>query len=222
MGATTITSDLSETKGLDSVIHGFPSTLSIKTLRYFKDALPEKFLRGCGIEEKEIVHFRSRIGSPAKSHFWFINYSLEDSAFAIKLHDTLQGRGIRCWLDDKEILADDNMYEIADWGIPVYHKLLFCASKHSLTIPSVKYTLEQVFAKENRLYRKRDQNLYSIIPLNLDGYMLSEKWQHPNKNLIIERLYANFGGWENDNDLYETQVEKMIKALRADDAVLVP
>jgi hypothetical protein len=28
----------------------------------------------------------------------------EDKLFARRLHDTLQGRGIRCWLDEKQML----------------------------------------------------------------------------------------------------------------------
>ena len=46
--------DLSETKGLDEVIHSFPSPISTDTLQRSKGKIPEKFLRGCGLSDWEI------------------------------------------------------------------------------------------------------------------------------------------------------------------------
>src|ERR1039457_224253 len=37
----------------------------------------------------------------------FISYSHAEKPFAYRLHDTLQSRGIRCWLDEHQVLPGD-------------------------------------------------------------------------------------------------------------------
>jgi hypothetical protein len=46
----------------------------------------------------------------------FISYSHIDKPFAERLFDTLQGRGIRCWLDEEQMLPGDDIYEHVDRG----------------------------------------------------------------------------------------------------------
>ncbi len=46
--------DLSDVKGLDSVVHYGPSTIGIDTLIRSKGKIPEVFLRGCGVPESLI------------------------------------------------------------------------------------------------------------------------------------------------------------------------
>jgi hypothetical protein len=63
----------------------------------------------------------------------------------------------------------------------------------------------------------------ALIPINLDGYMFKSEWQSGKKDEIHARLAADFTGWENDNDKFEEQFEKVIKALRTEaDASEVP
>lgn len=62
----------------------------------------------------------------------FISYSHADKAFAFQLHSALQRDGIRCWLDDKELLPGDVIADGIDSGIRLWDKLLLCCSKHSL------------------------------------------------------------------------------------------
>jgi len=63
----------------------------------------------------------------------FISYSQEDKSFARRLHDTLQGRGIRCWLDERQLLPGDDIYHRVDEGIRFWDKVLLRCSEHSLT-----------------------------------------------------------------------------------------
>jgi hypothetical protein len=48
------------------------------------------------------------------------------------LHDRLQGPGIRCWLDDHQLLPGQDTYYEIDRGIRLWDKVLLCASKASL------------------------------------------------------------------------------------------
>jgi len=58
-------------------------------------------------------------------------YAHEDKLFARRLHDALQGRGVRCWLDEKQMLPGDDIYEQVDRGIRLRDKVLLCCSRHS-------------------------------------------------------------------------------------------
>jgi hypothetical protein len=55
-GTTLADVDLSEVKGLDSVIHLGPSTIGIDTLLRSKGRIPEAFFRGCGVPESVIQY----------------------------------------------------------------------------------------------------------------------------------------------------------------------
>ena len=63
----------------------------------------------------------------------FISYSHAEKPFAYRLHDTLQSRGIRCWLDEHQVLPGDDIYDQVDRGIRLWDKVLLCCSKESLT-----------------------------------------------------------------------------------------
>ncbi len=55
-----------------------------------------------------------------------------------------------------------------------------------------------------------------LIPLNLDGCLLTGKWQSGMRTQVLNRLAADFTGWEKDNAKFEQQFERIVKALRAD------
>jgi TIR domain/Pentapeptide repeats (8 copies) len=111
--------DLSVAKGLETVHHLGPSTIGIDTIYKSRGKIPEFFLRGCGVPENFIEYMRSLVVSPIEFYSCFISYSHEDKLFARRLHDTLQGHGIRCWLDEKQMLPGDDIYEQVDHGIRI-------------------------------------------------------------------------------------------------------
>ena len=62
--------------------------------------------------------------------------------------------------------------------------------------------------------RDRGKKVLSLIPLNLDGYMFSDEWKSGKRQQIMERLAADFTGWETDNSKFEEQFEWVVKALQ--------
>jgi hypothetical protein len=210
--------DLSLAKGLETIVHRGPSTIGVDTLCRSRGNIPEVFLRGCGVPDSLIRSLPSLVCElPIQFYSCFISYSHEDKSFARRLHDTLQGQGIRCWLDEKQLLPGDNIYERVDQGIRLWDKVLLCASKDSLNSEWVDDETTHAFAKEKRLSKEQGKKVLALIPLNLDGYIF-EQWEHPKKNQIMERLAADFRGWEADHDKFEREVERVIKALRADES----
>jgi hypothetical protein len=142
--------DLSVAKGLETAHHIGPSSIAMNTLLRSKGNIPPAFLRGCGLSEWEVqavqlyesqitneriidvayqlVHTRSL--QPIQYYSCFVSYSHTDNVFAKQLHDTLQAHGIRCWLDLKQLLPGDDIYEQVDRGIRLWDKIVLCCSEH--------------------------------------------------------------------------------------------
>ncbi|HKP54441.1 MAG TPA: toll/interleukin-1 receptor domain-containing protein [Chloroflexia bacterium] len=218
MGSITFGSvDLSTTIGLDTVEYVRPSIIGIDTLYLSKGNIPEVFLRGAGVPEDFISYIPSLVNRPIEFYSCFISYSHVDKSFARRLYDALQGRGIRCWLDEHQMLPGDDIYEQVDRGIRLWDKVLLCCSKDSFTSWWVDDEIERAFKKERELMKERGRKVRTLIPLNLDGYMFKEDWTDAKATTIKSRLAADFRGWKRNNAKFEQQFELVVKALRTGD-----
>jgi uncharacterized protein YjbI with pentapeptide repeats len=109
--------DLRRVVGLETIKHEGPSMIGIDTLYRSNGQIPEVFLRGAGVLDEFIPHIKWLVGRPFEYYHCFISYSHADQFFARRLHDQLQGRGIRCWTDEHQMLPGDDIYEQIDRGI---------------------------------------------------------------------------------------------------------
>ena len=210
--------DLSSVIGLDTIRHLGRSIIDINTVYRSKGNIPEIFLRGAGIPDSFIVFARdlTKAEHPIEFYSCFISYSHADKSFARRLHDGLQGRGIRCWLDEHELLPGQKIFTEVDRGIRLWDKVLLCCSEDSLKSWWVDKEITTAFEAEQYLWKERGEEVLKIIPLNLDGYLFSDEWKSGLRADIRARLAADFTGWETDNSKFETEFERLIKALRAD------
>ncbi len=209
--------DLSKCSGLEEVWHLGESHLDPGTVLR-SGGLPEAFLRGVGWPERMIEHWSSIAEQGSQFYSCFISYSHEDKSFARRLHDQLQGKGIRCWLDEHQLLPGDDLKDMIDRGIRIWDKVLLCCSEASLTSWWIDQEIEKAIQKEERLWKERGEKTLAIIPLNMDGYLF-EGWESGQKSMITRRLAADFVGWELDNAKFEEQLEKVVKALSTDELV---
>lgn len=228
--------DFHGARGLLSTIHRGPSTVDRATITKSR-GIPAFFLRRCGWDELDIYvseFYRDDIGHSdimriaegiatlksehAESYFsCFISYSHQDREFAKRLFSVLDGRNIRCWLDERQMLPGDDIYAEVDRGIRQWDKVLLCCSKHSLTSWWVDNEINSSFEKERTLMVERGGKTLVLIPLDLDGFMFSHRWKSGKKAEVESRIAAHFAGWEDDETKFIDACEKVIRALRADE-----
>ena len=197
-----------------------PSILDHQTLAQ-SGPLPLPFLRGCGLPDVFIEYLPSLLSHGIDFYSCFISYSHQDKAFARRLHDTLQGRGIRCWLDEKQLRGGDDILDHVDRGIRLWDKVLLCCSKNSLTSGWVETELDKALEKEQTLRKERQEKVLALIPLDLDGYLFSG-WQSGRASIVRQRLAIDFSGWEQSHTKCEEQIEEVIRALRSDEHAREP
>ena len=208
--------DLSGVIALDAVEHRGPSSIGLDTFFKSKGKIPEVFLRGAGVPDIFLEYASSLAGKPLEFYSCFISYSHVDKPFARQLHDALQGRGVRCWLDEKQLLPGDQIHRAVDEAVRTWDKVLLCCSSNSLNSWWVDKEIQKALMKEEQLWKERNKEVLVIIPLNLDGHLLRPEWQDWKKQHLTSRLAADFTGWEESNAKFVEQFEQVVKALRAD------
>lgn len=89
--------DLSNVKGLSTVIHFGPSALGVDTLYRSAGNISEVFLRNCGIPDDFITYLPSLIGTQQAIQFYscFISYSHRDEEFAKRLYSRMRDEHLR-------------------------------------------------------------------------------------------------------------------------------
>jgi uncharacterized protein YjbI with pentapeptide repeats len=206
--------DLSHALNLDVVKHKYRSMVDIETVAVSHADIPEDFLRGAGVSEDFLRYAPSFVGQALDFYSAFISYSHRDKPMARRLHDQLQSRGIRCWLDEHQMLPGDDIYDAVDRAIRLWDKVILCCSEASLKSWWVNDEIDKALEKERQLLQDRGDKVLAIIPLNLDGYLF--EWRDGRAATLRKRLAGDFTGWERDNTKFETQFERVISALRTD------
>lgn len=226
--------DLSEAAGLDSTIHVGPSSIGIDVLRRSEGFCPEPFLRHCGLADWELSVAKlydrylsaeevtqavyrllaDRKGGMESYYSCFISYGHADSEFAHKLYSALTAQGIRCWLDQHQVLPGDDIYEQVDRGVRLWDKILLCCSEASLRSWWVDGEIDAAFEKERSLMKEHGQKILALVPLDLDGFVFSSGWKSGKARQIRSRLVGDFSSWRSEVD-FEQSIEKLLRALDA-------
>jgi hypothetical protein len=200
---------------IDMVYHKYPSIIDQMTLTK-SGQLPKSFLRGCGLREEFIEQIPLLFLSSITDGYYscFISYSHEDKEFAQGLHDSLQAHGIRCWLDDKDMIVGQDIHEGVRGGILGSDKVLLCCSRNSLKSSWVDNEIIIALKKEQEVFPEYGRKRLVLMPLNLDNYLFDKEWQSGKKEQILSRLAANFVNWKKDHKNFMRELDKLVSALQ--------
>jgi TIR domain/Pentapeptide repeats (8 copies) len=145
--------DLSKSKGLETVVHTTPSSVDVATIYLSKGRIPDDFLRGCGMPESFLKFQRTLRSHRTDFHSCFISYSTKDEDFADRLRADLQSSGVRCWFAPHQIRGGKKLYDQIHAAISDHDRLLLILSEHSLNSEWVKTEIAN--ARQREVTEKR-------------------------------------------------------------------
>jgi hypothetical protein len=212
---------LNRMTGLGHIRHAGPSYIATSTLELTAREIRstgmlrtdvESFLRGAGVLLESFRDFERAL----RSHSFysaFISYSHADKEFAYWLHSALEREGIRCWLDEKNLLPGERIADAIGKAISSHERLLLVCSKSSLESWWVQDELRKIQELERAARELR------VIPLTLDDYLLSH-WQNGLAADLRSRLALDFQEWKTSSG---TGLKRLVAGLqRQQDSVSKP
>jgi hypothetical protein len=204
---------LNRITGIGQVRHSGPSYLSTSTLEFTVAEIAksgvirtdvESFLRGAGVLLDSFKQFEQSLRSHA-FYSVFISYSHADKNFATWLHGELESRGIRCWLDEKNMKAGERILNAVGKAISTHDRVLLCCSKSSLD----SWWVQDEIRKVQEVERQPPQAL-RILPILLDQYLLG--WNDGLASDLRSRLGLDFTKW-NINRGSQAELTRLLDAL---------
>jgi len=191
-------------KGLETVQHGSPSSISFDTLILsFRGAgnilTPNlrTFFRGAGVPE-ELLKEIPRIISEIKYYNAFIAYGEPDAKFARRLKNDLEGRGVQCRLYSTDHTVGERTWqEITEKRRGAEKMVVLC---------SVRALIRDGLLKE--IEEQMDEDPDKMIPVSLDtlwqekGFLVQRAGRDL-KPFLLDKNYANF----HSESVYEESLE---------------
>lgn len=220
-------------KNLDRCKHSGPSFIDAQTLN-FSPNIPMSFLKGCGLQDWEILSAKLHNPSlrrdqrtdilyeidgimndqPIKYESLFISYAREDDEFATKLHDSLQEKGVRCWFAPHDIKSGRKVHEQLDRAIHLQDRLLLLLSESSIASEWVKIEISRA------LKREKEEGVRVLFPIRLCTFKQLEAWRfidpETGKDMaaeIREYFIPGFSEWQKP-DAYEAAFDRLLEDLK--------
>jgi len=202
--------NLSQVIGLDQINHVGPSSIGLDTARLSHAKMSDAFLQGCGISEGVIQNWKSLFGHPTEEFSCFIRFAPDDESFARHLAERAQARGLRCWLDEMPNSSKERRPRSAPTSYETTERVLICSSKASLSSWWINDEITRLAAREKQYKEDTGKSVRFFFPLNLDGFMFSGDWKHPQEKQIA-RQAIDFVGWRRNKDKFDQELTKLVQ-----------
>ena len=209
--------DLTQVVGIEQLKHIGPSTVGFDTARISHERLPESFLQGCGISESVVQSWESLFGHPCEEVPCFIRFAPDDVSFARNVYKVGQQKGLRCWMDEMPNEQSARKGRSSPTTYETNELVLYCVSKASLTSWWGHDEIERIQNREKRIKEDTGRDVRLFFPLNLDGFMFSGDWKHPQEKQIA-KLTIDFVGWRRNKEKFEQEMTKLIQLMMGDKA----
>lgn len=205
MGETVLTQlDLSAVVDLEWVVHHAPCHIDYYTLSH--GVLPEAFLRGCGLPD-DVIETLVEAKKPKKlPALCFISYAEADVEFGIRLHDTLQSAGFRCWMASEESKSIEKLTTENDQLNRVFDKLVLVVSKDALNSDWIEREVNAVLTRE----QAEEEEI--LLPIDIDNSTegFGSEWLN---NLKKQHEIIHFNNW-NEKVGFVRALEVLVKKLK--------
>jgi len=203
--------DLSNVKGLESLVHLGPSTIGIDTIYKSRGKVPALFLRNAGVPRHLIDYIKLFVDQKKKYSSCFISYSGKNEEFAHKLYEDLQAHGVRCWLATEKLKRRDRNNAIVDAAVNLHDKLIMIFSEDSIDSDWAENKCNHAIEKEMRCGKS------VLVPISLDnGVKFTEQpWAI---KIRRSRYLADFSMWQ-DNDSYQEAFSYLLEELSAEEKI---
>jgi len=166
----------------------------------------------------------SSMTSPKVFSTVFISYSFKDSVFAKKINDSLNKKGIRTFMWEKDAPGGKPLEGIMTSGITAHDKLLFIASENSIKSKACQYELTTARKKQEASW----ENVF--FPITIDDYLFkvkkaqirpielaNEYWENIEEIKRVNALdFSSFNNKAYDEKDFEEQFEKIVNGLKVE------
>ena len=173
-----------------------------------------RFLADCGVAPQFLDAFDSWIAYPDRlakiMQSTFISYGGPDEAFARKLHEELQGHGVRTFFFPEHAEPGQPIHRVMRKGVNQFDRVILICSRQSLDRPGVLNEIEEVLSRE-----ARDGGASYLIPVRLDDYIFSG-WSPPRADVaqaLRDRVVANFERADRDQQRFEQALRGLLGVL---------
>jgi hypothetical protein len=205
--------DLSQVIGLDTSVHHGPSSVGLDTWLKSRGQVPAEFLRGCGLPDDFVAAMQA---APREAVACFLRFSHEDLSFAERLAEGLRSVGLVCWLDEMPAAGRSELPLEAQFDSQQPNKVIFLASRNSLTSPWVEGEVVRLLKREEQWKRDVGQDVKLLLPLTLDGFLFGGDAKGKHDKSVAARVVADFNGWRRNDTKFDEVFPKVLAALGAE------
>ena len=202
--------NLSNTIGLESLVHLGPSTVGIDTIYKSKGAIPVVFLKNAGVPDHLIEYIELFVDRNEKYFSCFISCSSRDQEFAENLQSYLKTHGVRCWLATEKMKRRNRRHNIINSAVNNIHdKVIMILSENSVERDWTEKEIEIALQKENK------DGKAVLLPLSIDDAIKFTEKPWAIRMRRAHRIH-DFSMWEDSNEFQEA-FSQLLSELCADE-----
>ncbi len=206
------------------VVHSGPSYIDHRSVVLsLRSRKLKEFLQRTGMPEVFVEYMvecaKAMDGSLIKKllQSTFISYGGPDEPLARRLYEALHRNGVTTFFFPEHAKPGQRIGRVVRENVESYDRILLLCSRASLGRPGVLYEIEETFERE-----RRGGAAEYLIPIELDD-CLRENGAVLRKDLVRvlrDRVCADFRGAQEDEEVFQAGLRKLIAALRPPDLAM--
>jgi uncharacterized protein YjbI with pentapeptide repeats len=140
----------------------------------------------------------------------FISYGGPDEAFAKKLNEALERRGVNTFFFKDDAVPGERLHRVMRKGVNEFDRVILICSEASLNRPGLLNELQETLARE-----ARDGGRAYLLPVRLDNYVI-DGWRPADAELaraVRDRVIADFREHDEPRQ-FDEQLARLLGGLK--------